>query len=49
MLDYYFICIERFKIINKFGLKLHISSGSEPKSVGSKPKLAGSASRIYKN
>ena len=30
MLDYYFIRIELFKIINKFGLKLSIDSGSGP-------------------
>ena len=44
MLDYYFFSIELFKIINKFGLKLHIGSGSEPESTGSKPEPIGSGS-----
>ena len=44
MLDYYFISIELFKLINKFGLKLNIGSGSELEPTGSGP---GSGSRIY--
>ena len=46
-----FFSIELFKIINKLGLKLHIGSGSEPESTGSKPVPIGSgfSSRIYEN
>ena len=35
MLDYYFSSIKLRNIINKFGLKLHISSGLKPESIGS--------------